>query len=113
MVEGKLRRRVCCGMMQYVKGTQEQYTFSPLGEENQQKVLYLGQASVEIVALEHWIAWKGKKYQVVSAHPVYCGGDIGYWRGILKEMAEDCGGNVLYPEEETLGEEEKDGDGFE
>lgn len=77
-------------MLQFVKGTGEQFTYSPLGEENRQKILYLGQASLGISASGDRVLWGEKKYQVLSAHPVYCGTDLAYWRGILTEVALDC-----------------------
>lgn len=80
--------------LQWVKGSGAQYSYGPLGEENLQKVLYFGQAGEEISALGDWISWKGRQFDIVSAHPVYCGRFVGYWRGVLKERPVACGENV-------------------
>ncbi len=83
-------------ILQYVKGTDSQYGMTVLGEENKEKLLYLGLACDEISALGDWVLWEGKKYLVISAHPVYLGTAVAYWRGILRESGEICsleGGN--------------------
>lgn len=108
LVEGKIRRRVCSAMMQYVKGTSAQYSHTPLGEEDGQKLLYLGEASQPLKAEGDWVLWDGRKLKVVSAHPVYCGTELAYWRGVLLAMAEDCLENEDYPWEEDLEEVEEE-----
>lgn len=97
----------CRGMLQTVKSAEGQYTYTPLGEENGQKILYLGEASVGISALGDSLRWQGKKYRFISAQPVYCGTDMAYWRGILKEVATECENN-----QEDIGEGEGNGDQF-
>lgn len=108
-VEGKIRRGECCAMIQYVKGATSQYTYTPLGEENGQKLLYLGEAHQSLRAEKDWVLWDGRKYQVILAHPVYCGSELAYWRGILRDMATDCDENEELPWEEDLEEEVEDG----
>lgn len=90
-------------ILQYVKGTDSQYGMTVLGEENKQRLLYLGLACEKISALGDWVLWEGKKYLVISAHPVYVGTTMAYWRGILKEMGQEC---------DWEGGEQVDADGF-
>ncbi len=81
-------------LLQWVKGSGEQYSYGPLGEENLQKLLYFGLAGAEISALGDWVSWQGRQFDIVSAHPVYCGTYVAYWRAVLKERSGACEENL-------------------
>lgn len=77
-------------MLQWVKGSGEQYAPSSLSMGNQQKILYLGEAGQELSAPLDEVVWQERRFRVLSAHPVLSGSHIAYWRGILKEKDVVC-----------------------
>ncbi len=77
-------------ILQWVKGTGEQLAPSPLAVHDSQKILYLGEAGVQLEAGRDEVLWEGRRYRVLSAHPVLSGSHIAYCRGVLKEKEVAC-----------------------
>lgn len=57
---------------------------SPLGLAWHDRFLYLGDPGVPLDGLgEGFVECRGERYDVVSAQPVYLGGELSHWWGVL------------------------------
>ena len=66
-----------------------QTTPTVLGEVCRDRWLYLGDPAVSPQNLgDGYILWKGKKFEVVKAQPIYVGNVLSHWWAVLKARDE-------------------------
>ena len=75
----------CKAFVQPVLEKQEQTAPTPLGCVRQDRWLYLGDPAVPLeLAADGYVRWQGAEYEVLSAQPVYLGGAVNHWWGVLR-----------------------------
>ncbi len=67
----------------------EQEEPSPLGLRRSDRILYLGPKTVSLTARECRVEWRGKLFDVQSAHPVGPG-DGHHWWAVLRPRDEEA-----------------------
>lgn len=76
----------CRAFVQPVLEKREQMVPTPLGQVRQDRWLYLGDPAVPLeLAEDGYIRWQGREYEVLSAQPVYLGGAVQHWWGLLRQ----------------------------
>lgn len=88
--EGEQERLSAWAMLQCQKSSGEQYQPGPFSIKNTHKILYLGEAGCPLYSLKDEVEWEGRRFRVLSAHPVLSGSHIAYWRGMLQEKPGAC-----------------------
>ncbi len=57
---------------------------TPLGLRRRDRFLYLGEPTLSMVDMEGgWVTWMGQAYTVQAAQPIYTGGTLSHWWGVL------------------------------
>jgi len=82
-------REVRAFLQPVLENRTEQLTPSPLGLRREDLALYLGPKDVPLVARESRVTWRGRDYDVQSAHPVGPG-DGHHWWAILRPQDEEA-----------------------
>lgn len=63
---------------------QEQWIPTPLGRQWEDRFLYLGPAEVPLQAGGRGhIQWGERRFEIVTAHPIYIGREISHWWAVL------------------------------
>lgn len=83
--QGETAGVLCQAFVQPVLEKKEQELPGPLGRVRQDRWLYLGDAKVPLDGMEDgYVLWQGREYEVLSAQPVYLGGELNHWWGLLR-----------------------------
>lgn len=60
-----------------------QHMPTPLGLRGEDRFLYLGEPQVEVSAGADRVVWQDRKFEVLSAQPIYVGEQLSHWRAVL------------------------------
>ncbi len=85
--ENGQERSVRAFLQPVLEKNREQEEPSPLGLRQSDRILYLGPRTVSLTARESRVEWRGKLYDVQSAHPVGPG-DGCHWWAVLRPREE-------------------------
>lgn len=67
---------------------EEQMLPTPMGRRREDRSLYLGQADVPVEAGEV-VRWRGTRFAVQTAQPIYLGQALSHWWAVLVPMGEE------------------------
>ncbi len=85
MLEGENCRLVRAVIQPMTQRSDEGKLPTAVGRMDEGRYLYLGPPEEKISARGTVILWRERRFDVMSAHPIYVEGEISHWWGVLTE----------------------------